>query len=343
MHPRHVLSAAVALALIAIAQPHGGIAAQATRRIKLATAAPRDTSYHRILLEMGEAWRKASGGQVNLVIYPGGNQGSEADSVRRMNIGELQAAMLTASGLSEVDPAVAALESIPMLFRTLDEAQYVRDKLRPDLEKRLAAKGYVSLFWGDTGWARFFSRKAAVTPADFKPMKIFVTASGSEKQLQIMQALGYRPVPLDFADALLQLQTGGVDAVPTIPIVALAGQYYTAAKHMTEVNWTPVVGATIITKTAWDAVPAAMRDALLAAAADAGRKIQDQSRRENEQAVVTMKTKWQVEVHPLTPQLDQEWRTFAEGIYPKIRGTMVPADIFDRTKQLVDEYRASHK
>ena len=344
MHPRHVVcAAAAALAVIAFAQPPGGVAAQTKLRIKLATAAPRDTSYHRILMEMGEAWRKASGGQVDLIVYPGGNQGSEADTVRRMNIGELQAAMLTASGLSEVDPAIAALESIPMLFRSLDEAQYVRDKLRPDLETRLAAKGYVSLFWGDTGWARFFSRKAAITPSDFKPMKIFVTASGSEKQLQIMQALGYRPVPLDFADALLQLQTGGVDAVPTIPIVALAGQYYTAAKHMTEVNWTPVVGATIVTKKAWDAVPAAMRDALVAAAADAGKKIQEQSRRENEQAVVTMKTKWQVEVHPLTPQQDQEWRAFAEGIYPKIRGTMVPADIFDRTRQLVDEYRASRK
>src|SRR3989442_7091643 len=98
-----------------------------------------------------------------------------------MNIGELQAAMLTASGLSEVDPAISALESIPMLFRSLDEAQYVRDKLRPDLEKRLAAKGYVSLFWGDTGWARFFSRKAAVTTAHFKPINTFVKSSGSAK------------------------------------------------------------------------------------------------------------------------------------------------------------------
>jgi TRAP-type transport system periplasmic protein len=343
MRSRYVMCAAAAAAIVVVHAGGAAPVAQSRLRIKLATAAPRDTSYHRILMEMGEAWRKATGGQVDLVIYPGGNQGSEADTVRRMNIGELQAAMLTASGLSEVDPSVAALESIPMLFRSLDEAQYVREKLRPDLEKRLAAKGYVSLFWGDTGWARFFSRKAAITPADFKPMKIFVTASGSEKQLQIMQALGYRPVPLDFADALLQLQTGGVDAVPTIPIVALAGQYYTAAKHMTEVNWTPVVGATIVTAKAWDSVPAASRDALLAAAAEAGRKIQEQSRRENEQAVTTMKTKWGVEVHAVSPQLDQEWRTFAESIYPKIRGAMVPADMFDRTKQLVDEYRASHK
>jgi len=201
----------------------------------------------------------------------------------------------------------------------------------------------VPLFWTDTGWMRFFSRKAAVSPSDFKALNIFVTASGSEKQMRIMQALGYKPVPLDFADALIQLQTGGVDAVPTIPIVALVGQYYTVAKHMTAVNWVPVVGAAVITKRAWDAVPAAHRDGFMQAAAEAGRRIQEQSRQENDQAVATMAAKWHLEVHAMTPQLEQEWRRFAEGVYPMIRGTMVPADMFDRATQLAEEYRASHR
>jgi TRAP-type C4-dicarboxylate transport system substrate-binding protein len=336
------LVVALILAALGIAHPPR-VTAQARLRIKLATAAPKDTSYHRILREMGDAWRKATNGLVELTIYPGGNQGSEADSIRRMNIGELQAAMLTAGGITAIDPAVSALEGIPMLFRSLAEAEYVRDQLRPDLDQRLIAKGYVPLFWTDTGWMRLFSRKPAVLPADFKPLRIFVTASGSEKQMQIMQALGYRPVPLDFADALLQLQNGGVDAVPTLPIVALVGQYYTAAKHMTEVNWTPVVGAAIVTRQTWDAVPQASRDAMLQAAAAAGRAIQEQSRLENEQAVATMKAKWGLVVHPVTPDVDQQWRSFAESVYPKIRGSMVPADMFDRARQLVDDYRAARK
>ena len=33
----------------------------------------------------------------------------------------------------------------------------------------------------------------------------------------------------------------------------------------------------------------------------------------------------------------------AEGVYPMIRGTMVPADMFDRATQLAEEYRASHR
>jgi TRAP-type transport system periplasmic protein len=311
--------------------------------IKLATLAPAGTSYDLILKQMGERWRKVSNGEVNLRIYPGGNQGSEVDIVRRMNVGELQAAMLSVGGLSEIEPTAAALQGIPMLFRSLAEEEYVRDKMRAEFERRLLARGFVALFWGDSGWVRFFSRTAAIRPGDFKSMKIFVTATGNATEMRIMQGLGYKPVALDWADALIQLQTGGVDAVPAPPILALSGQYYTVVKHMTELNWAPLVGATVVTTRAWDSIPAGTRDLLRTAALEAGRQIQTASRRESDDAVDAMKKKWGLTVHSLTPELEQEWRTFAEMIYPTIRGALVPADVFDQVRRLVAEYRASEK
>jgi len=339
-----VISAAAALAITVIVFPASPAARGAATplRIKLATLAPKDTSYHRILLEMGEKWRKASHGQVDLAVYPGGTQGSEADTVKRMNVGQLQAAMLSVGGLSEIDPAVTALQEIPLLFRSLTEVEYVREKLGPDLERRLLAKGFVALFWGDSGWVRFFSRNAATRPDDFKSMKIFVTASDAAKEMQIMQGLGYKPVALDWSDILTSMQTRMIDVVPAPPIIALSGQYYMVTKHMTELNWAPLVGATVITKQAWDAVPQATREALMQAAAEAGKKIQAASRQESEQAVETMKKKLGLEVHPLSPQAEEEWRKFAEGVYPKIRGSLVPAEMFDQVRRLVDEYRAAH-
>jgi TRAP-type C4-dicarboxylate transport system substrate-binding protein len=319
-----------------------GLAAT-TATIKLATLAPAGTSYDLILRQMGEKWRKATNGDVTLRVYPGGNQGSEADIVRRMNVGELQAAMLSVGGLSEIDPTVAALQEIPMLFRSLDEEEYVRTKMRGDFERRLAAKGFVALFWGDSGWVRFFSRSPGITPEDFKRMKIFVTASNSAKEMQIIQGLGYRPVALDWADALIQLQTGGVDAVPAPPILALSGQFYTVVKHMTELNWVPLVGATVMTKRAWDAIAQAERDQMMVAATEAGKQIQDASRRESNEAVETMRKKWGLTVHPVAGDLEQQWRAFAESVYPRIRGALVPVDVFDEARRLVAEYGAGRK
>lgn len=341
---RFMYAATCVVGIASIASSHRTVSAAATpTRIKIATVAPKDSSYYRILLEMGEQWRKSSDGQIELRVYAGGLMGDEADSVKKMNIGELQGALLSAGGITEIDQSAGALGQIPMLFRSLIEEEHVREKLRPDLDKRLLARGFVTLAWADSGWVRLFSRRAAVRPGDYKSMKIFVAASGSAQEMAIMQALGYTPKPLTMADALIQLQTGGVDAVPTLPVMALAGQYYTAVKHMNGVNWTPLVGAVVLTKRAWDAIPQASHDSFLQAAEEAGRKLQAAGRVENEQAVATMKAKWQLEVHPLTPELEAEWRTFAESVYPKIRGTLVPADMFDAAKRLVDEYRASRR
>src|SRR5437773_4555741 len=336
----------VATAILASSSRPFAAPAPGALNIRLATLAPRDTSYFRILLEMGERWRKGSDGAVTLTVFPGGNQGSEADSVRRMRINQMPAAMLTVGGITEIDPSIAALQEIPMLFRSLAEQEHVRERLRPELEKRLLAKGFVALFWGDSGWVRFFSREPAVTPADFRRMKIFVTASGSTKEMEIMQALGYRPVAIEWSDVLTSIQTRMIDAVPVLPTLALAGQYYVGTKHMTEVNWVPLVGATVVTKQAWDGVPPALRDAMLQAAAEAGRKIQDASRLESVQAVETMTRKLGLQVHAVPPEVDEQWRAFAETVYPKIRGTLVPADMFDEARRLVNEYRenrAAHK
>jgi TRAP-type transport system periplasmic protein len=229
---------------------------------------------------------------------------------------------------------------MPMMFRSLEEAEYVRRELRADLDKRLYEKGFVALFWADTGWVRFFSRDVGVHPDDLcKKMKMFVTAGpGGNHQVEIMKAAGCNPVQLEWIDLLTSLQTGIVDAVPTSPMVALGGQFNVVVKHMLEVNWVPLVGALVITRKAWDKMPAAVRDSLRNAAEDAGNKIQSRSRTESEQAVQAMKKRG-MQVHVATPAEEAEWRKMAEGVYPTVRGGIVPADMFDRVQQLLAQYR----
>src|SRR5258705_9829533 len=101
--------------------------------LRLGTLAPNGTSYHKSLQVMGEKWRQVSGGAVRLTIFPGGTQGGEADMVDLMQTGNLDAGLLTAVGLSGIEPDVTALQSMPMSFRTLDEVDYVGEKLRPTL------------------------------------------------------------------------------------------------------------------------------------------------------------------------------------------------------------------
>jgi TRAP-type C4-dicarboxylate transport system substrate-binding protein len=315
-----------------------GAHAEKAIRINLGTLAPRGSVYHQSLQGMAEAWRKAPEGGVRLVIYPDGTQGGEADMVRLMRVGTLQAGLFTAVGLSNIEPGATGLQDIPMLFRSLEEFEYVNEKLRPMLEKRLADKGFVVLFWVDAGWVRFFSRKPVVTPDDLRHMKLFIWA-GNPDEVGIVQRAGFNPVPLETGDILPGLQTGLVDAVSVPPIFALAGQLDLRAPNMLNLNWAPLVGACIVKKDVWEKIPAPTRDALLAAAERAGKEIRQNSRKESADAVAAMKKRGLV-VHEVTPEVEQQWRVVAEKAYPEIRGKVIPADIFDEVQRLIQEYRS---
>jgi len=327
------------LALAAALGLSTSAAAQDAVKIRLGTLAPRGTSWHRSLLEMGEKWRAAQGPGSAFIVYTDGSQGGEADMVRRMRVGQLNAALLSVVGLTEIDDSVAALQKMPMVFRSWDEVDYVREKLRPGLEKRFLEKGFVVLFWGDAGWVRFFSKEPALRPADYRRMKVFAWV-GDNPQVDIMKALGYQPVVLEISDILPGLQTGMINMVPSTPFYALVGQFYGHAPYMLDMNWVPIVGAVVMTRKAWDAMSPSAQHALRQAADAGGAELRAISRRENEEAVEAMKKRG-LKVQPLTPEIEAEWRAVAEQAYPLIRGRMVPAPLFDEVQQALREYRAA--
>jgi len=312
-------------------------AADAGIVIKMGTSAPEGSSWHQIIKEMGEKWKQAPGGGVTLRVYPGGVLGDEPDLVRKMRVGQIQAAALTAVGLSNIDPSVAALQ-IPMMCRSYDELDYVRGKLRVVLEKRLEDKGFVVLNWGDAGWVMFFAKERFAGPDDLKKMKLFVWA-GDNDAVELWKASGFHPVPLAATDILPGLQSGLINAFDTTPLLALASQWFGLAPYMLDLKWAPLVGATVVTRTAWERVPAQARPFLLEAGATAGGRLRDDIRAANDQAVEAMKKRG-LTIIPLTPDVETAWRKVAEGAYSRIRGPIVPAGTFDEVRRLRDEYRA---
>ena len=325
-----------ALLWLALALPLVSHAAGSALRI--ASLVPKNSLYHQQLLELGEAWRAAQGGGAKFVVFTDGSQGGEAELARRMRIGQLQGALLSVVGLREIEPSISALQSLPLLFKSWDEVDYVREKMRPAMEKKFLDKGFVVLGWGDAGWVRFFSKTAAFRPDDFKGMKFFAWGSEPEQQA-IMKSLGYTPVPLETADILPAIQTGMISVVPSTPYFALASQIYETAPHMLEINWAPIVGALVVTRKAWDEMAPTAQTVLRAAGEKAGTAMRSQARKEVDEAVAAMKKRGLVVNRPNPEQL-REWQELADKLYPRIRGTMVPAETFDEVFSHLKAYRA---
>jgi TRAP-type C4-dicarboxylate transport system substrate-binding protein len=312
------------------------VAAQQTV-IKMGTLAPDGSPWYQVLQQMGERWRKISVGKVKLTIYPGGVLGDEPDLVNKMRIGQIQAVALSGAGMSEIEPGVSCLQ-IPMMFESYEELDYVRDRMAPRLAKMIEARGFLVLNWGDAGWVHFFTRSPVTHLDDMRQMKLF-TWAGNNDTLELWKVNRFRAVPLAATDILTGLQTGLIDAVPTTPLYALLNQSFGLARYMNDVKWAPLIGATLITKKAWDALPPNERADMFQAARESGEGLRGGIRKMGDDAITAMQKRKLTVVHADASVIAQ-WRKEAEGVYPNLRGHTIPADLFDEVHRLRDEFRA---
>ena len=71
---------------------------------KLASLLPAGTAWDKSISIMANDWREISDGRIKLKVYPGGIAGGEADVIRKMRIGQIDMAVLTAIGLMSIVP-----------------------------------------------------------------------------------------------------------------------------------------------------------------------------------------------------------------------------------------------
>ena len=311
---------------------------QSTTNIRMATQAPVNSTWHKALLDMGAEWTAKTGGRVKLTVHAGGTQGDEPSTIRLMRpaVDQLQGNLLMAAGLSQIDESFNVL-GMPFFFQSDEEATHVQQKLAPALEKRLEAKGFHLLAWGSGGWIQLFSKQPLKTLDDVKKAKLF-TSNGDDRMVQWYKSNGFNPVPLSATDIFAQLQTGTIDATPTPPYPALVFQFFRTAKYMLDVRVGPLLGALVLTNTAWNKISPADRTILTESAKAFEKRIMVDAPKQDADSVATMKTRGLV-VTTLDPKAAGEFRAAAEKLAVTMRGNMVPADIYDLAVQERDAFR----
>lgn len=324
--------------LVAVSWP-AAASAQQRVLVKMATLVPDGSSWHAVLKETAAKWEQISGGRVKVNLYAGGVAGDDPDVVRKMRLGTLQAGVLTAVGVAEIDKSVYAL-GVPLMYDSYDEVYAVLEKMRPRLEADLEAKGFIVLNWADGGWVHFFSKKPVAVPDDLRKLKLF-TWAGDTQAVEVWKAAGFNPVPLPSTEIMTSLQTGLVEALGVPPQVAVIAQYFQHASNMARLRWQLLLGATLINKSTWEKIPADLRPALLQASREAGAKLQAEIRNSEERDIAAMQKRG-LNVVPVGAAERAQWQKLVTAIFPKVRGAIVPAEAFDEALRQRDEYRKSH-
>ncbi len=336
---RIVCAAIVAVAVVVLVSISDQASAQRRRasKIRLGTIAPKNSIYHQVLLRMRSEWREISGGTVDLTVYPGGVAGDELTMLRKLRAGQMQAALISGSGMSFLDEGISALQ-VPMMFDSYDEFDYVLEKMAPMFADRLAKKGITVLGWGDAGRAHFFCVEPFRTPTDLRAMKIY-TAKGDAEMLRIYGEFGFRAVPLDLTELQANLETGLVEAFAVPPLVAAGYQWFGSAPNMLDMPFAQIVGALVIDRTVWETVPKDQRDRMLEVARNATTETVMAARNQERDAIREMQN-YGLNVIDVDESTATEWAEEIATAYPQLRGRYAPAELMDEAVRWRDEFRA---
>jgi TRAP-type C4-dicarboxylate transport system substrate-binding protein len=308
----------------------------AATEIKMAILAPEGSTWHKVMTAWDKELQKRTAGRLKFKIYAGGVLGDEKDVIRKMRIGQIHAAGLTGLGLGMVNPAVRVLE-LPMLVSNYEEADAVAKKVWPKLEAGFDKKGFKVLGAAETGFVNIFSNKPISSREDMKGVKMWAW-EGDPLVEEMYKVFKIVPIPLPVTDVMTSLQTNLIDGVYAPPLGAIALQWFTYTKYITDLKLADSTGGIIITKKAYNAIPAADRSVLDQTAKKYSRMLVDRIRADNEKSYMTLAEAGLEQVNVSDEEVERIRKTSKE-VWHKLAGKLYSKELLDEAISAVDAQR----
>jgi TRAP-type C4-dicarboxylate transport system substrate-binding protein len=298
----------------------------AATEIKLALLAPEGSTWHKVMTAWDKELREKTNGRLSFKIYAGGVLGDEKDVIRKMRIGQVHAAGLTGLGLGMVNPEVRVLE-LPMLVSNYAEADAAAKAVWPKLTAGFEKKGFKVLGIAETGFVNIFSNKPIDSSESMKGMKMWAW-EGDPLVEELYRVFKIVPIPLPVTDVMTSLQTNLIDAVYAPPLGAIALQWFTYTKYITDLKLADSTGGIIITKRAYDAIGAADRAILDQTATKYARVLVEKTRADNEDSYKRLAEAGLQQVKVPNAEVELIRKTSKE-VWEKLAGKLYPRELLN--------------
>jgi tripartite ATP-independent transporter DctP family solute receptor len=196
---------------VALAMASTAVHAQ-KREFSFAYDQPKNSGYGIGAEMFNKKLAELSKGTLSINQYPGAQLGTEAQTLQKVQTGDIDFVMLSTANASTAQPE-SGVFSIHFIFR--DEAHAIKVLGDPAViaaMKELYAakmKGAHMLGLGSQGLRHMYGKKAVEKVADIKGVKVRVQATVTEDTL--FPAYGAQVVHMPFGEVYTSLQTGVVD------------------------------------------------------------------------------------------------------------------------------------
>ena len=232
MHRRALLAASFSLPFFAI----GGKARAAEFSYKYASNLPATHPLNIHATAAAERIKAASGGRLEIAVFPNNQLGSDTDALSQLRSGALEFFTLSGPILATLVPA-ASLNGIGFAFKNYDEVWAAMDGpvgayIRGEIEKR--GLHVYEKIW-DNGYRQITSASRPIqTPADLHGFKIRVPVSPLWTSL--FRAFGAAPASINFSEVYSALQTHIVDGQENPLAIIETAKLYEVQKNLCFTN-----------------------------------------------------------------------------------------------------------
>lgn len=306
-------------------------------QLKIATVAPDGSFWMTEVKKGAQEIEKAAEGRVKLRVYPGGTMGNDQAVLRKMRIGQLHGGMMTGLSLASITSDLQ-LYGLPFLFGSYDEVDAVRAKMDAALIEALDAKGYISFGLIEGGFAYIMSQKPARTLPDFKGQKAW-SPEGDVIADAIYDAAGLSPVPLPLSDVLTGLQTGLIDTVVGPPVAAVALQWFTRTKYLTDLPILYTYGSIVVSSKAFSKLGATDQIVVREILGRVCARLNERTRTDNLQARKAL-AKQGIEFVTVDEATMGQWLKVAGDAISTLREKgEVPSALYQTLQKHLDTYR----
>ena len=308
-----------------------------TVTIKLATLAPEGSSWMQHIEALNRDVMQDTDNQVRFRVYAGGVLGDEKDMLRKMHIGQIHGAALSASSLSNLFKAFDALQ-VPFMFQTYDEIDHVLGKMEAFFRQGLEKRGYALLGWSEGGFVHLMSTIPVATLNDLKKTKVWTWAD-SPMAKAIFDEAGLAAIPLSVPDVMVGLQTGLVDVVYAPPAGAISLQWFTRTKYLCDLPLIYLAGAIVIKKSILAKLPDDAQQILFDHAAKHLSRLRQKTRNDNREAIEVMTQHGTTILTP--PQEDiQEFKQVSQKAMQRlVQKGVLTQPVLDTLRQHLSTYR----
>jgi TRAP-type C4-dicarboxylate transport system substrate-binding protein len=330
MKLRHVCFS-LALATVARAEPV---------TLRMASVAPEGSAWANLLHGLARELAVATHGQVEFKWYLGGVTGDELETFAAIEKGYLDGMASGGMVCERLAPSMR-IQGLAGVFQSRDETAFVMDRLRPALEDETRHAGFEMVILSELGPEVLFTRTPVHSLAELRKLKLWLW-SADEVGISVGRAMGLTIVPTTLEEAGRAYDEGRLDGFLAIPSAALAFQWSTQARYITDLRTGYLTGCVTVTARAMDRVPLAHRAAFHALFTKYDALFQDVERRQDDALLGGLLQRQGLT--PVRPSegFRSEFFEAARAARERLAPRLVPRALIDRVLKLLADFRAEH-